>query len=197
MERRGHITRLLDEKADGTLRSSNELLDLLYDELRSLARARMARLPAGDTLQPTALIHETYLRLLDGNSPGAWSSRGHFWGAASQAMWRVLVDRAREKASLKRGGAYRRTTWLEGSLTLDALADESRSDDLLALDRALERLGKDSRRAHVVLLRFVAGLSVEEVATSLGTSPRTVEREWHFARLFLYRELSPESERPS
>ncbi len=185
----GRVTHLLDAIGEGDRKSSEELLELLYTELRSLARSRMSKLPPGDTLQPTALIHETYLRLM-GSGPGQWNSSGHFWGAASKAMWRVLIDRAREKGSLKRGGKLRRVDPANLEFSLDSLVDESRADDVLALDRALERLGKDSRRGRIVLLRFVAGLSVEEVAEALETSVRTVEREWHFARLFLYRELS-------
>ncbi|MEZ4654073.1 MAG: ECF-type sigma factor [Candidatus Eisenbacteria bacterium] len=151
-------------------------------------------MPPGDTLQPTALIHETYLRLVAG-SPQAWNGRGHFFGAAAQAMWRILVERAREKSRQKRGGGWQRVSW-DGDFALDELTPEERVHDVLALDEALERLGKDTRRGRVVFLRFVAGLSVEEVAEMLGIGARTVERDWHFSRLFLMHELQGEPPAP-
>ncbi len=189
---RNRITELLDVVGAGDHATSEELLQLLYQDLRKLAQSRMAKLPPGDTLQPTALIHETYMRLVE-RSPDAWDGKAHFFGAASQAMWWILVERAREKSRIKRGGRWQRTA-LTTNLDLAELSADDKALDFLALDQALEKLGKDTRRGKVVFLRFVAGFSVEEAAEALGVTSRTVERDWHFARLFLLNELAADTD---
>jgi RNA polymerase sigma factor (TIGR02999 family) len=166
------------------------LFNDLYAELRKIARARMSKLPPGDTLQPTALVHEAFLRLA--SSSGQWQSQAHFFATASRAMWQILADRAREKRSLKRGGGAPRSSLEERDQADDPMVPGLTADDLLALDRALERMGKETRRGQIVLLRFIAGFTIEEVASALEVSVRTVEREWHVARLFLYTELEEE-----
>lgn len=164
---------------------SDELLNVLYDELRRLARYRMDRERPGQTLQPTALVHEAYLRLTSGGSV-RWNSRAHFFGAAAEAMRRILIEQARRKSARRHGGGQER---------LDAdevdLAIEAPTDDLLALDRALDRLREeDPRKAQIVLLRYFAGLDREETAQALDISVRTVDREWRYILARLHRELS-------
>jgi RNA polymerase sigma factor (TIGR02999 family) len=146
----------------------------------------MAKTPPGNTLQPTALVHEAYLRLVGREDPG-WSSRGHFFAAAAQAMRHILVEQARRKGRQKHGGGRRR-------LDVDDvdLAIESPVEDMLALDEALSRLREsDKRKADVVMLRYFAGLTIEETAKMLGVSEPTVERDWRFARALLYDQLTP------
>jgi RNA polymerase sigma factor (TIGR02999 family) len=183
---RPDVTLLLAEVERGDPRAAEALLPLVYDELRALAERRLAREPAGATLQATALVHEAWLRLVgDGGAGGDWNSRGHFFGAAAQAMRRILVERARARTTAKRGGAALRVP-LEPQNVAAPLSDE----DLLALDEALERLGaRDARQGRVVLLRHFAGLSVDETAAALGVSPATVKSDWAFARAWLAREL--------
>ena len=187
------VTRLLVAVGEGNSKASAELLPLVYDELRKLARARMAAergAGAGQTLQPTALVHEAYMRLV-GDSDVRWSNRGHFFAAAAQAMRRILVDRARQRRSLKRGGDRDRIA-LE---SLEGADDEPPPEEVLALDVALERLARfGKRRLDVVMLRYFAGLSVEETALALDISPATVKNEWRFARAWLRRELGKETE---
>jgi RNA polymerase sigma factor (TIGR02999 family) len=185
-----HVTRLLDAAAGGQAGASEKLLPLVYDQLRSLARQRMADERAGHTLQATALVHEAYLRLL-GPLPDSspWSGRGHFYRAAAEAMRRILIEHARSRGRAKRGGGQNRLP-LEMLASVD-LAAECDADEVLALDnafQALERQNPDA--AAVVRLRFYAGLSVEETAKALGVSDRTVNREWNYARAWLYRALS-------
>jgi RNA polymerase sigma factor (TIGR02999 family) len=159
---------------------------LVYDELRRLAAARLAAEPSGNTLQPTALVHEAYLRLVGAADDEHWNHRGHFFAAAAEAMRRILVENARRKKRLKHGGDRR-------PLSLEAAESmlEEPSEDLLALDEALTRLtAHDPRRAEVVKLRFFAGLSMQEIAQTLGLSLATVERNWTYARLWLYAELT-------
>jgi RNA polymerase sigma factor (TIGR02999 family) len=164
---------------------SDELLAVLYDELRRLARHRMGREREGHTLQPTALVHEAYLRLTEGQSV-RWNSRGHFFGAAAEAMRRILVDQARRKAARKRGGDQQRVDADDLDLVIEAP-----TDDVLALDRALERLQKeDERKGQIVLLRYFAGLDREEAAEVLGISVRTLDREWRYILARLHRELT-------
>jgi RNA polymerase sigma factor (TIGR02999 family) len=146
----------------------------------------MAKTPPGNTLQPTALVHEAYLRLVGREDPG-WNSRGHFFAAAAQAMRRILVEQARRKGRKKHGGGRRR-------LNVDDvdLAIEPQVEDILALDEALTRLReRDRRKADVVMLRHFAGLTIEETAKMLGVSEPTVERDWRFARALLYEQLTP------
>jgi len=156
----------------------------LYDELRKLARARMARIPAGQTLQPTALVHEVWLRLSkDGDA--RWNGTGHFFGAAALAMRRILVEQARRKRRIRHGGGQERLDVDEFDVAIDAPVE-----DVLALDRALERLEReDPRKAQIVLLRWFAGLEREEVAELLGVSVRTVDREWRTVAARLRSEL--------
>jgi len=163
---------------------SEELLPLVYDQLRKLARQRMARERPGNTLQATALVHEAYLRIAEDKEEG-WASRAQFFAAAAEAMRRILIERARARGRKKRGGERRR-------VTLDRLdlAVEQDPDAVLALDDALARLAeRDARAADVVRLRFFAGLGVDETAAILEISPRTVKREWTFARAWLFDEL--------
>lgn len=188
------VTVLLRLASDGDSQAAAELLPLVYDELRRLARAKMSKERdggAGQTLQPTALVHEAYMRLLGAEGESLrWEGRGHFFGAAARAMRRILVERARARGRVKRGGGAARV-----ALEDDALAVEPPGDDLLALDEALERLEKrDRRKAEVVMLRFFAGLSIEEIAAAIGVSPATVKNDWTFARAWLHRELARDGE---
>jgi RNA polymerase sigma factor (TIGR02999 family) len=164
------------------------LLPLVYDELRRLAAARLADEPSGNTLQPTSLVHEAYLRLVGSPNGDHWNHRGHFYAAAAEAMRRILVEHARRKQRHKRGGQRRR---------IDLEVAESLlggpSEDLPALDEALTRLtAHDPVKAEVVKLRFFAGLTMPEVAQALDLSLATAERYWAYARLWLYAELTDE-----
>jgi RNA polymerase sigma factor (TIGR02999 family) len=182
----GLVTQILEAAQAGDPGAVDELLPIVYAELRKLGRALMAKTPPGNTLQPTALVHEAYLRLVGREDPG-WSSRGHFFAAAAQAMRHILVEQARRKGRQKHGGGRRR-------LDVDDvdLAIESPVEDMLALDEALSRLREsDKRKADVVMLRYFAGLTIEETAKMLGVSEPTVERDWRFARALLYDQLTP------
>ncbi|WP_293252588.1 ECF-type sigma factor [Nannocystis sp.] len=184
------ITRMLHAAAAGDVEAAAALLPRVYKELRALAAARLRRLPPGQTLQATALVHEAYLALVEREDPG-WNGRGHFFGAAAQAMREIVIDQARRKAAHKRGGELRR----ESSEALAELAvdDGLPGEDLLALDAALTRLqAEHPERAQVVLLRHFGGLSEAEIAALLGVSTRTVERAWRFARAYLHAALAPE-----
>jgi len=176
------VTRILQEWDSDEARA--RLMPLVYNELRRLAQAHLRRERPDHTLQPTALVHEAYLRLVD-QSRVEWQGRAHFYGVAAQMMRRVLIDHARARASEKRGGGGRR-------LSLDEAAElpEERADELLALDEALVRLaGVDERKSRVVELRFFGGLSVAETARVLGVHTATVERDWVVAKAWLYREI--------
>jgi RNA polymerase sigma factor (TIGR02999 family) len=176
---------MLRAASDGDRQAAADLLPLLYSELRKLAQARMAKTPPGNTLQPTALVHEAYLRLIGSDEP-SWSGRGHFFGAAAQAMRDILVEQARRKARFKRGGDRKR-------LDLDVAEPsvEPPDEDILALNEALSQLEQaDQRRGRIVMLRYFAGLTSEETAAALGTSLRTVEREWRSSKAFLHDFLS-------
>jgi RNA polymerase sigma factor (TIGR02999 family) len=180
------VTQILAAVEAGDPRAAEELLPLVYDELRRLAAARMAEEKAGQTLQATALVHEAYLRLVDVEQAQHWNSRGHFFAAAAEAMRRILVNRARHRGALKRGGGWRRVDF-------DAITDPlaTTDADLLDLNEALEQLGRDfPQAAQVVQLRFFAGLTLEEAASALGISARTADRQWAFARAWLLRALS-------
>jgi RNA polymerase sigma factor (TIGR02999 family) len=181
------------EGAGPSAAGSDAFFDRVYDELRTIAHARMRGEPAGLSLQTTELVHEAYLRLRP-EGTGEWDSRGQFFAAAAQAMRRILIDRARARGSVKRGGDSEGRPPPKLSLDLQevaALADDRDPETVLALDRAIERLAlQDERAAQIVRLRFWAGLSVEEVAETLGTSTRTVLRAWAFARVWLYGELT-------
>lgn len=178
------VTRVLEALARDGAGDAQRLLALVYDELRSLARHRMNQESTDHTLNATGLVHEAYLRLV--RHPGSgWVNRAHFFHAAAEAMRRILIEHARAKRGAMRGGGRRR-------LPLDVveLAAAGDSDEILALDEALSRLEQqDAGAAEVVRLRFYAGLSVEEVAAATNSSPRTVKREWAFARAYLLRLL--------
>jgi RNA polymerase sigma factor (TIGR02999 family) len=174
------MTNPSDEPTPEEVQPAAELLPAVYAELRRLAEALTARLPPGQTLQPTALVHEAYLKLVRDKDPG-WEGRRHFFGAAAQAMREILVDQARRKASRKRGGTGRRVELSEGLALIEPPAD-----DLLALDEAIRKLQtEEPRLAEIVMLRYYAGLSVEETAGVVGQSVSTVTRQWRQARAWL------------
>jgi RNA polymerase sigma factor (TIGR02999 family) len=176
------VTRILSSIEAGDPHAAEELLPLVYDELRRLAAARLAAEKPGQTLQATALVHEAYLRLVGGEQPRDWDGRRHFFAAAAEAMRRILVDGARHKRSRKAGGGRRR-------LDLDDVEpalEDGDGDRLLALDEALRRLeAEDPRKAELVKLRFFAGLSAEQAAAALGVSLSTAEKDWAYARSWL------------
>ena len=178
------VARILSAAEPGDPHAAEQLLPLVYDELRKLAAARLADERPGQTLQPTALVHEAYLRLVGGERPRDWSSRGHFFAAAAEAMRRILVDNARRKRSKKRGGDRVR-------LDLDQFAATSeRSDHVLDIDAALGGLADaDPQAAELVKLRFFAGLSIPQTAAVLGISPRGADSLWAYARAWLLRSL--------
>jgi len=179
------VSRILREARDGAALDQAALLPLVYDHLRTIAARQMAGERKSHTLEPTALVHEAYLRLV-GQEPLAWTTKGHFYAAAAEAMRRILIDHARARASQKRGGGRLR-------LALDVVDLAAREDpaEILAVDEALSRLEKqDAHMAAIVKLRFFAGLSEDEASHALGVSPRTLRREWTMARAFLHRELS-------
>jgi RNA polymerase sigma-70 factor (ECF subfamily) len=182
---RGAVTSILAEvQSQGPKAAMERLLPLIYEELRVLARAQMRHERSGHTLQTTAIVHEAYLRLLGGQEI-PWTDRKHFFCAAAQAMRHILVDHARSRGRIKRGGARVRVR-----LTGLDLGFSEDCDQILALDEALQRLEEqDARAADVVRMRFFAGLDVEETANALKVSPRTVKREWAFARAWLYDRL--------
>jgi len=180
-----NVTRILQRINDGEKHLTDELLPLIYSELRTLAKSRMVRERAGQTLQPTALVHEAYLRLL-GDEDVAWDNRGHFFAAAAESMRRILIDRARRKNRIKHGGELRRTTLHDDRIQIG-------DDDaqLLDLDRALSDLEeKDEQMAAIVKLRYFAGLTVEETAAALSLSPRSINRTWVSAKAWLAAELT-------
>ena len=178
------VTRILSKIDQGDPTAAEQLLPLVYDELRRLAAAKMAREKPGQTLQPTVLVHEAYLRLVDVDKTQQWNGRGHFFGAAAEAMRRILVENARRKQSLKHGGGGRR-------VSLDAANPaESNRDDLLAVDEALSRLEERwPEKAKLVKLRYFAGLTILEASEALGVSRATAERYWTFARAWLHSQL--------
>ena len=179
---------LLDAAAAGEPRAAADLLPLVYDELRRLAAARLADEPSGNTLQPTALVHEAFLRLVGSPDGAHWNHRGHFYAAAAEAIRRILVENARRKKRHKHGGDWRRVDLEVAESLLQAP-----SEDLDALDEALTRLtAHDASKAEVVKLRFFAGLTMPEIAQALGISLATTERYWTYARLWLYAELTDE-----
>jgi RNA polymerase sigma factor (TIGR02999 family) len=181
------VTRILNAIEHGDTNAANQLLPLVYDELRRLAAQKMAQEAAGQTLQPTALVHEAYLRLVASGDasaprePQPWNSRGHFFAAAAEAMRRILVERARHKQTVKAGGNHHRQE------LPDIAAPRTEPDlDMLALHEALTQLERqDPRRAGVVKLRFFAGLTIAETAQALGISPATADNDWAYARCWL------------
>jgi RNA polymerase sigma factor (TIGR02999 family) len=180
------VTRILNAIERGEAKATDELLPLVYEELRLLAAQRLSHEPPGQTLQATALVHEAYLRLV-GGEPQSWSSRAHFFSAAAEAMRRILVDNARRKRSGKWGGGQQRVA-LDSSDPAGPVGPDP--DSLLALDEALQRLAQaDPAKAEVVKLRYFAGLTIEQTAASLGVSPATAKRLWTYARAWLIREM--------
>jgi RNA polymerase sigma factor (TIGR02999 family) len=180
------VTRILCAIEQGDPRAAEQLLPLVYDELRKLAAQKLAQEKPGQTLQATALVHEAYLRLVDVKRTQDWSSRGHFFAAAAEAMRRILIERARRKASAKAGGKLQR-------LDLSEIEPELRGPqlDVLALNDALEQLEKtDPRAAAVVKLRFFAGLTTKEAADSLAVSLGTAENDWAYAKCYLQLKLA-------
>jgi RNA polymerase sigma-70 factor (ECF subfamily) len=179
------VTQLLGDWRGGDERALEKLIPLVQPELRRLAHHYMSRERAGHTLQTTALLDEAYLLLADPTKP-SWENRTHFFAAAAQLMRRIMVDHARERDAIKRGGDALKVTLDEA-----ALVTKTRCEELLALDEALERLGaQDPRKSQIVELRYFGGLKVEEAAEFLKLSRRTVEREWRMAKAWLYRALS-------
>lgn len=176
------VTRILCAIEQGDPQASEQLLPLVYEELRRLAAQKMAQEVPGQTLQATSLVHEAYLRLVDSENAQHWNSRGHFFGAAAEAMRRILLNRARDKGRMKRGGQFHRVDLEKVELAMDA-PDE----DLLAIDEALGLLAEENPEcARVVKLRFFAGLSIDEVAAALGISASTAKRHWTYARAWLF-----------
>jgi RNA polymerase sigma factor (TIGR02999 family) len=179
------VTRILSKIESGDQRASEELLPLVYEELRKLAAARMSGEVPGHTLQATALVHEAYVRLVDTDRAQHWNSRGHFFSAAAGAMRRILVENARRKGRLKHGGGMRRVELDSGCVEVD-----SPSLDLIALDEALTRFAADEPdKAELVTLRYFGGLTMPEAAAALGISLATAERHWTFAKSWLLAEL--------
>lgn len=183
MEQAHEVTQILNAIQGGNAKAAEELLPLLYNELRQIAAGKMAGEAAGHTLQPTALVHEAWLRL--GGANQAWPSRSYFFAAAAEAMRRILVEHARRKQSLKRGGEFERAELNESALVLSAPPDE-----LLAVNEALEKLAaEDHSAAELVKLRYFVGMTMEEAASALDMAPRSAERLWTFARAWLQREI--------
>ncbi len=179
------VTTILAAMRDGDRKAAGDLLPTVYDRLRQLAAQMLAQEKPGQTLQPTALVHEAYVRLLGGGDV-TWEDRRHFYGAAALAMRRILVERARRRGRLKHGGGRRRE-----ELADPPAAAEPESPDIVAVDEALRHLeGEDPRAAQVVMLRYFGGLSEEDTGRALEISPRTVRREWVYAKAWLYRALA-------
>jgi RNA polymerase sigma factor (TIGR02999 family) len=187
------VTRILQKMAEGDTHESAALMPLVYNELRRLAARELRNDPAGNTLQPTALVHEAYVRLVDQNNEPRWNHRGHFYAAAAEAMRRVLVESARRKQSLKRGGGRERVPLEESRM-----AAPQRDAELLALDDALTRLAAHRpKAASLVSLRYFAGLTMEQAAASLGVSLRTAERNWTYAKAWLLETMAETDGQPS
>jgi RNA polymerase sigma factor (TIGR02999 family) len=179
------LTRILHRIEEGDPHAAEQLLPLVYDELRQLAAHRLAHEKPGQTLQPTALVHEAYLRLVGGDRKQPWDSRGHFFAAAAKAMRRILVERARRKGRIRHGGGLRRV-----DLPNVEMMASAEDEQVLLLDEALTRLAAARpQAAELVQLRFFSGLTVDEAATMLGLSPRTARRLWVFARAWLRRDM--------
>ena len=179
------ITRVLDRVRRKEARAANELLPVVYKELRRLAQSRIARLEAGQTLQATALVHEAWIRVVGSEDPG-WECRAHFFGAAAQAMRNIMVEQSRRKSSLKHGGNHKHLDCEDA----DEISVEAPADNVLMLDEALRKLERrDPIKARLVELRFFTGLTMPEVAEVLGLPLTRVERDWRFTRAWLQREI--------
>ncbi|MBI3469714.1 MAG: sigma-70 family RNA polymerase sigma factor [Planctomycetes bacterium] len=187
------VTRILSAIEQGDPNAAEQLLPLVYDELRKLAAQKVAQEKPGQTLQATALVHEVYIRLVDTDKVQRWDSRGHFFAAAAEAMRRILLNRARHKRRLRRGGNRQRI-----DLDQIEIALGTSDEHLIALDEALAKLeDQDKASAQLVKLRFFAGLTLREAAKSLGLAERTAERQWAYARAWLYDQLRPDETSPS
>jgi RNA polymerase sigma factor (TIGR02999 family) len=184
------ITHLLSQVEHGDREAANQLFTLVYEELRKLASGKLAQEQSGQTLQATALVHEAYIKLIASGNSQPWNSRGHFFSAAAESMRRILIDLARRKNRPKHGGDRQRVN-LDDAVCLDA----NRAAELLALDAALEKLAAESpEKAHLVKLRYFAGLSHQDAALALGISRATADRHWAYARAFLRCELEEAGE---
>jgi RNA polymerase sigma factor (TIGR02999 family) len=180
------VTQILQQIESGDPSAADQLLPLVYDELRKLAAAKLSQEKPGQTLQPTALVHEAWLRLVDGEQPGHWDGRRHFFSAAAEAMRRILVEQARRKGRLKHGGGAQRV-----ELNDDLWATSTTPDQLLAVDDALSKLAaEDVIAAEVVKLRYFAGMSVAEAAETLGIHRATASRHWTYARAWIRAEVA-------
>jgi RNA polymerase sigma factor (TIGR02999 family) len=187
------VTCILSAIEDGDPHAAEQLLPLVYDELRRLAAARLAHETPGQTLEATALVHEAYLRLVDVEKAQSWNSRGHFFAAAAEAMRRILVERARHKGRVRHGGGLRRMDLLDAEV-----AAPTAEEQILLLDEALLRLEvARPQAAELVKMRFFAGLTLEEIAPLLALSPRTARRLWTFARAWLRRDMERAGESAS
>ena len=185
------VTKFLSAIEGGDAKAANQLLPLVYDELRRLASQQLAHEKPGHTLQATALVHEAYIRLVEAEKMQHWNSRGHFFAAAAEAMRRILIDNARHKRRSKHGGDWRRVDVEDVQSVADAPCDE-----LLALDEALTKFAaEEPAKADLVKLRYFAGFSLEEAADLLGISRTTASRYWTYARVWLYSELRDDSPR--
>lgn len=183
------VTLLLQKIEQGDASAADQLLPLVYQELRKLAASKMSRESAAQTLQPTALVHEAWLRL-GGDAQPNWQNRAHFFGAAAEAMRRILIDRARKRRAIRHGGDNIRVD----AEVIERVADLNRSDDqLLAVHEALDRFAaEDPKKAELVKLRYFAGLTLEEAASAMGVPEGTAKRWWTYSRAWLFRELSKE-----
>lgn len=182
------VRQILSRIEQGDPAAAEQLLPLVYDELRRQAARQLSQEPSGQTLQPTALVHEAYVRLVDQQPQPAWSHRGHFYAAAAETMRRILVESARRKGRLKRGGDRQR-------VDLDLARIPVAEDDLLALDSVLDALAqRHPRKAELVKLRYFGGLTTEQAAETLGVSLATAKRDWAYARVWLLRELTEQEE---
>jgi len=180
------VTRILSQIESGDAQAAEQLLPLVYDELRKLAAQKLAQEKPGQTLQATALVHEAYMRLVDAEKAQHWNSRGHFFGAAAEAMRRILVEQARRKGSLRAGGRHRRA---ELSMADPEIGPPQL--DLLALNEALDKLAtKDPRTFELIKLRFFAGLTIQQAAEVLGVSVATAENDWAYGKCWLRKELT-------
>jgi len=180
----GDVTRILNAIEQGDAKASEDLLPIVYEELRMLAAQKLSRENPGQTLQATALVHEAYLRLLGADQPN-WDGRGHFFAAAAEAMRRILIENARRKQRIKHGGEHKKIDINEAELAI-----EGRSDDLIAMDEALTKLSReDPQKAELVKLRYFAGLTLEQAARALELPLSTAKLYWAYARAWLYREI--------